>query len=148
MSTITEVLNTGNFAVFNKNVAKTFIWNNSFRTETFLNPTGGTLTYAIGTLLGRVTASGKLVALQSDAVDGSQIPVGILAQEVTLDAAAEDSVPVCIGGEVAEEKVVLVKIGDTFATDISGRTIRDRINGDTLGIKLVVADELTGTDNA
>lgn len=147
MSTIEEVSNTGNFAIINKNTAKTFIFDNSFKDDTLLNATAGELTYEVGTLLGRVTASGKLVPLTSAAIDGSAIPVGILAREVTLAASGEDVVPVCIKGEVAKEKLIL-QGADTLATVIDGRTIEDRIMADTMGIKLVSTDELTATDNS
>ncbi len=45
-----------------------------------------------GTVLGKVTASGKYIAYTSGAADGSQNPVAVLA--VNVDATSED-VPTC-----------------------------------------------------
>lgn len=45
---------------------------------------------ARGTVLGRITASGKYVAVDSTAVDGSQNPYGILADDT--DASSADAV--------------------------------------------------------
>ena len=48
-------------------------------------------TFTRGSLLGRITASGKYVLSLSDAVDGSQAPAGIAVEDVT---AAADTVSV------------------------------------------------------
>jgi hypothetical protein len=53
---------------------------------------------AVGTVLGRITASGKLVVSESGASDGSQTPVGLLA--VPVDASAADvTAPVYKSGD-------------------------------------------------
>ncbi len=147
MSTVTTVLNNGNYAHFDYDVSKTFIRNNRFRTETFLNDTGSALTLAAGNLLGKIGASDRVVALQSAAADGSQFPYGVLAEPITsLANAGTIDVAVCIAGDVAEEKLLLDG-SDTLETVISSRTIRDRIHADTVGIILVASDELSGFDN-
>lgn len=105
------------------------------------------LTIKAGTLLGRVTATGELDTVKSASVDGSEIPVGVLGEESIDFAIAEvKEVNVCVGGDVAEEKIILDG-ADILATNIGGRQIRDRINADTLGIKLVKTDQLTNFDN-
>jgi hypothetical protein len=117
--------------------------------EILLNSTSGTLTYAVGTLLGRVTASGKLVPLASGASNGSQYPVGFLTQEVTLAASGEDYVTVAIAGNVDSTKITLAG-SDTLATTITnngGRSIKDAIHGDTQGIYLIPVREISKTDN-
>ena len=127
--------------------SKIFVWNNEYYRDTFLNNTGAQASFAAGTLLGRITASGKLAICKSGAVDGSQIPVGILKTSITdLADAGEVDVNYCIYGKVVESKVVLDGT-DTLATMISGRTIKDRIAADTAGIILVDGDELTEFDN-
>lgn len=117
--------------------------------ETLLNSSGGELTYPIGTLLGRVEASGKLVPLASAAADGSQYPVGLLAQEITLADAAEGKVCVAISGNVDSGKITLDGSDDldTVITNAGGRTIKDAIHADTLGIFLIPVRELSKTDN-
>ena len=43
---------------------------------------------ALGTVLGQVTASGELTALDPDAVDGSAVAVGVLLQAIDATAGA------------------------------------------------------------
>lgn len=147
MSTATTVIQTDSQLMTNYDYSKVFIGKNSFENMTLINSSGGTLTYSAGTLLGRITTGGKVQPLASGASDGSQIPVGILAQTITLTNGSEDTVSVCVSGEVANEKVIL-NGSDTMATNISGRPIKDRIAADTLGIKLIAGTELTNFDNS
>jgi hypothetical protein len=143
----TTVIQTDSQLTTNYDYSKVFIGKNTFENMTLVNISGGTLTYTAGTLLGRITTGGKVQPLASGAVDGSQIPVGILAQTVELVDDGEATVTVCVSGEVATEKVIL-NGSDTMATNISGRPIKDRIAGDTLGIKLIAGTELTNYDNS
>jgi hypothetical protein len=48
-------------------------------------PLGNSLTLAKGTVLGKITATGKYIAYASGASDGSQLPVGILRRAATTD---------------------------------------------------------------
>lgn len=131
----------------NSDTSKIFVFNNRFSTgESKANSTYDDATWLQGTLLGRVSATGKLVPLVSSAVDGSQYPVGILAEDSIIPAGDSATLTFCVAGDVVEDKVVLNE-GDTMDTAISGRTIKDRIGADTVGIKLVGNDELTGFDN-
>lgn len=144
----TEISKTTNTLHTDYDVSKIFVFSNRYEGGTLLNATAGTLSYAPGTLLGRVTASGKLVPVASAAVDGSQFPVGVLKTSVVdLAAAGEATVNICIAGDVVESKVILDG-ADTMDTIIDARPIKDRIAADTMGIKLVDSFELTGVDNA
>lgn len=144
----TEISKTSNTLHTDYDVSKIFVFSNRYESETLLNASGGVKSFVPGTLLGRVTASGKLVPVASAAVDGSQIPVGILKTSVEdLADAGEKKVNICISGDVVESKVVLDG-ADTMDTVIDGRPIKDRIAADTMGIKLVDSFELTGVDNA
>ncbi len=147
MSTATEKLKTQNQLNTDFDVSKIFLFDNRFEQVDFENTTGGLLSVLGGTLVGRVSATANLEILKSAAVDGSQTPLGIIANEQVDFAIGETKkVNICIAGDVSEAKVILDG-ADTLDTLISGRPIRDKINGDTLGIKLVVSDELTGFDN-
>ncbi len=126
--------------------AKIFIWDNRYEEGTYTNPTGDEVTLAKGTLMGRIAASQKLVPLVASASDGSQYPVGILADDYVVDYGASANVTICVGGDVAEELVILTS-PDTFSTLVSSRSLRDRIAGDTLGIKLVSGEQMTAYDN-
>tara|TARA_R110002012_G_scaffold93731_3_gene227412 strand:+ start:8397 stop:8843 length:447 start_codon:yes stop_codon:yes gene_type:complete len=148
MSTANEISKTSNTLYTDYDVSKIFVFSNRYEKGVLLNASGGVKTFNPGTLLGRVTASGKLVPVASGAADGSEIPVGILKTTVTeLADSSEKSVNICIAGDVVQGKVILDG-SDTLDTVIDGRPIKDRIAADTMGIKLVKSSELTGFDNA
>lgn len=63
----------------------------SFGANTVINAGGAAATFEIGQVMGRLTASGKLVPLTPGASDGSQIAATVMADRVTLAAAAESS---------------------------------------------------------
>lgn len=144
-STIT--VQTENQLFVDFNFEKVFIGDNTFEVETLTNISGGDLTFEIGTLLGRITASGKVQPLASAAVDGSEIPVGVLAQTIFVADASDEVITMAVSGEVDRDLVVLDG-ADTMDTIIDGRPIKDRIAGDTLGIKLITATEITLPDNS
>lgn len=125
--------------------SRTFIFNNEYLEGSFT--AAATETLPIGTLMGRVSATGKLVALDSSATDGSQYPVGILDDDYDVVNGETSLVSICIGGDVVENKVILAA-GDTLNTVIEDRRLRDRIAADTLGIKLVPSTEMTAADNS
>ncbi len=52
--------------------------------------TGQNLT--AGTVLGRITASGKLTKADQDATNGSELPVGILVHDVDASSADKDCI--------------------------------------------------------
>jgi len=127
--------------------SKIFIGNNKYKSGTFKNLSGGTLSYDAGLLIGRIAATGMLVPCTSAAADGSQKPLGILTRDITdLANNGEKTVNFCISGEVAEEKLGLSGT-DTLDTVFDGQILRDGINGKTLGIQLVASTEMTGEDN-
>jgi hypothetical protein len=55
---------------------------------TVTNPTGGTVNLPVGTVLGKLTATGFFTQLAPGASDGSQTAAGILGTKVTLAASA------------------------------------------------------------
>ena len=148
MSTVNQLNTTSNQAQFNYDVSKIFVWDNRYEEGALLNASGGVKSFLPGTLMGRVSASGKLVPVASAATDGSEIPVGILLTSVEdLADAAENDVNICIAGDVVLNKIILDG-ADTLDTLIAGRPIKDRIAADTMGIKIVASDELTDFDNS
>lgn len=146
MSTLTTRNATENMLTADTIRQATFIGDNKFEKGTLLNATAGELTYAVGTLLGRVATTNRLVPCASGATDGSQFPVGVLAQEVTLAASGTASVMFCVGGQVNNASIIFDGT-DALTTVVSARTIGDRIKADTLGITLVTLTEGTFTDN-
>lgn len=132
--------------ISNFDTSKTFVWNPRTTTGTFTNG-GYDDTLLAGTVMGRISATQKLTPLQSTASDGSQFPVGILLADTEVEAGADATLTIVVEGDVVESKLVFDRVGDTLSTVVSGRSLRDRIGADTVGIKLVGGDQLTGYDN-
>lgn len=147
MPSQSTVLNGSNMAIINTETAKIFIGENRYKTSQYTNGGGGPVTIPAGKLLGQINATGKVAPLTSGAVDGSQFPVGVNVEERTVAAGVTVDLTYCVGGDVAEDKVVLDG-ADTLNTVVTGRTIRQRIASDTLGINLIVSKELTSYDNS
>ncbi len=148
MSTLSTVFNNGQTAQFNRDNSKIFLGGNRYDIRTYVNPSGSPVVLAAGTLMGTISANGRILPLASAAVDGSNLPVGVLRDDHTVAGSATVNMYICIGGDVAEEGIIF-QGADTMATVVSGKTLRDRIASDTLGIKIVrTADNLTAVDNA
>lgn len=146
MSTNTIVLNNGQQAIVNRDLSKIFVWNNRYEKANYTNSTYDTVELATGTLMGRISATQEVVPHDASASDGSQYPVGVLAGDYSVEEGDTVEVYFCVAGDVVANKVILAS-GDTLSTVISGRSIRDRIAADTVGVKLIESTELTGTDN-
>ncbi len=137
---------TRNQTQFDYDFTKVFVRNNNYRTINFA-PVGADLVLTIGMLIGTISATAKGKKLASASVDGSQYPTGVCSENITILDGANADVNLCIGGEVAEEKLTLDGV-DTLDTVIDGRIIRDRIAADTLGIRLVPTSQLAEHDNS
>ncbi len=146
MSENTEVENNGQQAHFQMDLTKTFIGNNRYDKANHTNDTYDTETIPGGRLMGRVSATQEIVPHDSAASDGSQYPVGILAADYVVEEGETRELAFCTSGDVAEEKVILAA-GDTMDTVIDGRSIRDRIAADTVGIILKTSQQQTEFDN-
>lgn len=135
-----------NKLVITTDTSRIFLRGNRYEDGIYTNSTYDPVSLAVGRLMGRISATQKLVPHVSTAVDGSQYPVGILATDYLVDDGDSQTISICVAGEVAKEKVTLGG-SDTMATVISGRSILDRIGADTVGIKLVVTNENTIQEN-
>ena len=88
MAGVTTTQN-GNMVIADFDNSMVFMGCNKFVDESLKNTTGGSITYKMGTLLGKsgsATHSGKVLQLDTAASDGSQYPFGILATDVTIAA--------------------------------------------------------------
>lgn len=146
MSTVTTGTNTGNQLTQNYDYSKIFIGENQYETGDLTNGTGSPVTYLAGTVMGRIAASQEFLPLVIAAVDGSQFPVGILAQDITIAAGATKNVPIGIAGRVIEGKLIF-NGAETLSSLVDLRSLRDRIASDTVGIVLVVSTDNSGFDN-
>ncbi len=141
-------VNTGVQTTTDVNVAKIFLWNNRYEQDNETNNyTYSTLSLYAGTVMGRVTSTGVLVPSKASAVDGSELPVGILAHDLINMIQGETRVcTICIAGDVAQEQLIFID-GDTVETIVNGRRYKDRIQGDTSGIILRSVTGMTDYDN-
>lgn len=148
MSSYSIALNNGQQIIVNYDVSKIFIRNNRFQKGNYVNnSTYDPIILLAGTVLGRVAATDKLVPLQSNASDGSQFPVGILANEsIEIDGGDSEEVFMCDMGDVVKEKLIFVRPGDGCDTVVSSRRLKDWI--ELQGIKIVFGSiEMTRQDN-
>ena len=144
-----EIINqTSNQIQINTDTSKIFVWNPRTEVGDYINNSGGDLDLKAGTLMGRISATNLLLPLVGAAVDGSQYPLGVLMHDITVLDTESAKLTICVSGDVAEEQLIIDAGDDLDTTVIGGRTLRDLIGGDTVGIKLVSADELTDFDNS
>lgn len=149
MSSASIRINTGQQITTDYDLSKIFLWNNRYENDSYVNNSGySTIDLLAGTVMGRIASTGVLVPCLASAVDGSQFPIGILAQDVIgLPSGSTKQCAICVAGDVAAGKVIF-KYGDNLETVVSGRRFRDRIQSDSVGIKLVFnSTEMTDFDN-
>ena len=70
-------------------------------------------TYAVGTVLGKVTATGKYKISVQSAVDGSQNPVAVVVEDIAVAATTDTKVLAIVRGPAIVSKVGL-KLDATF----------------------------------
>jgi len=143
---VENTLLTRNQSITNYTKENVFLRDNQFIQGDFTNAEVTAVELTIGTLMGRISATGELAVLKSASTDGSQFPIGILAETLTVDPSDSVGITVCVSGQVAKDLVILDGT-DELTTVISGRQIQDRIAADTVGVMLVQVDELSGFDN-
>ena len=148
MSSATIRVNTGQQITTDYNLAKIFVWNNRYENDSYVNNSNyNPLTILAGTVMGRIASTGYLQPCTASAVDGSQFPIGVLASDiVSLAGGATKAASICVSGDVAADQLIFL-FGDTLETVVSGRRMKDRIQSDSVGLKLVYRTEMTDYDN-
>lgn len=127
--------------------SKTFRFANSYIQGVYTNDTGVEVVLKVGTVMGRISASSKFKILAFDAVDGSQFPVGVCAEDITVAIGATvDCLNLVNGGEVREGALIFAA-GTTLLSVIDGKILRDRIVSDTKGIRIVPVLQNTVANN-
>ena len=146
MSTVTTPLNNSNSQFNNYDITNIFVLSNRYDSANFTNDTYESITLTMGSVVGRVNSTDEIALLTSGASDGSQFPIGILAETITVLAGVTASLSFCVDGDVATSQL-LFQGSDVLTTVIDGKTLRDRIGSDTVGVNLVGGTELTAFDN-
>lgn len=126
-----------NATVTNNDTAGLVVSDPKFSRET-LTATGAAV-WAKGTLLGRITSSGKLTAYTSGASNGSQVPKFVTTSETTFTGAGDQPDTVLIGGEVRERDLVAHGVGAITPAEVDA--LRD------FGIYAVPVAQLNTLDN-
>jgi len=147
MSTNNQPLNTGSQATTNYDLSKIFIWNNRYATGLYTNSVYNPETLNPGQIMGRVGATNQLVKCFASANDGSQFPVGILADSYVVQEGVTQSVTICVMGDVVADKVIFEE-NDGFNTVVNGsgnRTLLDLLQAQ--GVKITQNTEMTDYDN-
>jgi hypothetical protein len=124
-------------------VSKIFLFDNKYRKVNIANATGSPMVLVAGEVIGCV----GITHAPYDADTSNQLPVGLMAEDITIATGTNADVTICNGGKVAEEKVSFSDAEDTLNTIVSNRSIRDMLISNTLGLELVTTDELTSADN-
>ena len=93
---------------------------------TIVTVSSGQAAMAAGTVLGLVTATGLAVAYDDTANDGSEVAVGILAQDVDAAGEGRDKpVPMFVGGLFVEARLTGLDAG--AKSDLAGASIANGI---------------------
>jgi hypothetical protein len=147
MGNQTVTVNTANQLYINNDSSQVFIGNTfTRRSESVTNSTYDAITISVGTVMGRVTASNTMIPFKSTAVDGSQIPRGLMNSTVIIPAGEQVELPIVISGEVATNKLVFERSGDSITTSVGSLGLVQDLLG-AIGIKLVNSREMTEFDN-
>lgn len=150
MSSNNQRLNTGSQLTTDYDLSKIFIWDNRYETMSLTNSEYSPWTLLAGTVMGRI--AGLIGGLStvfptwSGATDGSQIPIGILAQDITVQNGTTVNVSICVKGDVSKSQLI-TNPADTLNTVIPSRqqTIYDLLQA--AGVKIVDDNDMTNFDN-
>jgi len=85
-----------------------------------------------GSVLGKITASGKYTLCDKDAVDGSEVPVAVLMDYVDA-AAADKEGPIAVTGQFIEESLI-------FADGTAIADLRDTMWSNNLYTKALAVE--------
>lgn len=147
MSTNNVVFNNGQQLQVQTNLAKLFPFEKEFRQYAgAVNSTYNPITYPAGTVMGVIATTGIAVPMTSGASDGSQYPIGILAEDYTVDEGQSVNIAIMVRGRVRQDMLIL-QGSDTLSTVVGSRRIFERIGSDSVGILIIGATNCTNFDN-
>lgn len=146
MSSNNVVFNNGQQMQVQTNLAKLFPFEKEFRQYSYNNSTYDPITLSAGTVMGVIATTGLVVPMTSAASNGSQFPIGILAEDYTIDEGTTVSMAIMVRGRVRQD-MILLQGSDTLSTVVSSRRIFERIGSDSVGILIIGATNCTIFDN-
>ena len=95
--------------VTNNSTSGVVVWHPTFEDNIIIDAAGAT--YAAGTVLGRITASGNLTKYASGAADGSEVPIAVLRDAVTLAAGVAQPCRPIVSGIVRRDDLIAHGVG-------------------------------------
>lgn len=144
MSTNNQRVNTGSQATTDYDLSKIFVWNNRYKTGIYTNSSYNPEVLLPGQLMGRVAATQALVKCFSAAADGSQYPIGILADGYTVTEGVATNISICDVGDIPSDKIIF-ESNDNLSTLVNGRSMLDHMQ--VLGLNIISSTEMTDFDN-
>lgn len=149
MSSQDTTLNNGRQAIQNTDRSKIFIGRSQrYERMIYANSAYDDISVLAGTPVGRVASTGWIKAVASGAADGSQLPIGIVAEDVTIPGQSNtELVLILTEGDVVSSKV-LWQGTDTAETSVTAgvaRRLKDWLR--VIGINLRTVTENSKLDN-
>lgn len=141
------VENTGQQAHVTTNTRKLLVGNNRFQNYEFNNSEYDDVTLEEGRVMGRIGATGLITQWDKDASDGSQFPIGIVPEDITVEGSSTATISLCVEGDVDESKLVF-NSGESLDSLVGTQRCREMIGAYSVGIKLVSGLEQTNYDNS
>ena len=144
--TITEQTNSQIFV--STDTTKFLLGFNEFVTAD-VTASGADVDLVEGMVMGKISATAKIIPLDKDATDGSALPFGICIKTQTVVDGTTVSITCVNKGRIAESIINFLDV-ETLATPTGAsnfqKTIRDHLND--LGLILESGVELTAIDNS
>jgi len=138
--------NTGGELHVKTDLAQIFLYENRFSKAKYNNSAYDSVTILAGTVMGRVASTGFIKPMRSTYSDGSQIPMGILADDYVVDGGAIiENMQFCNYGDVNKNKIVFDLSTDNFETTVGSQRLEDLIH--QAGLRLINSIDNTGYDN-
>ncbi|NCX55586.1 MAG: head decoration protein [Burkholderiaceae bacterium] len=145
MSSQSTPLNNGQQAIVHSDLSRIFVGDNKFIKGTYNNSAYSDLSLAVGQVLGRVAATGWLKECNPAASDGSQFPIGVLAEERVIAGGDTVELYICTYGKVVPSALLFAGGGNLDNT-VSSRRVRDWMQ--LAGFYLIPSNtEMSAKDN-
>ena len=150
MSSQSTPVSQGNQRFTNTDTRKVVKWNNRYQDQEVIlnNSSYAPWVFPAGTVMGRITSTGRVVPMYAPGADGSQFPVGVLLNDMSVEAGATVKAAICVQGDVNEYALSMFYSGDTLdstVTNANSRKVRDLLQAQ--GLYLQKPSEMTFTDN-
>lgn len=148
MSDATIKVQTTNQLFTDYDVSKFLLGFNSF-TEADLTASGADVVLTQGTIMGMISATGKIVPMASAATDGSALPYGVCIVDQTVVDGTTATIKLVNKGRIPSSKLVF-QGADTINTEVGPVSYKKTYNALLNEIGLILEDsiEMTAADNS